>query len=398
MQHREWNPKAFFKKLSPDVMALYEAKRGLTLVREQERPPHDQTYYAWVQLPEADRLKLETELLPVNDLCTQHARPYLELLARAVWTGVNAHLVDASRDWTIHDLVMRLFVADPEGVARCHRAFAVDMMEHFIEYRGKRPVMLQPSGQAKAEMKREMSAHFRNQAGGVNCKVEDFEAKDKFALFIYGEDELTPLDRFDMNGEVVPEWQRPVVRIAAVFYPDTFTLLVKAPRKVEREKLRDLFAQIFIGESDYFEDASRTPKYSFDSIRDPDFCFPTHVSDGIDDVSVVRVTVRPRHAHVKRLDVELLPGLSIFALHAALQSHGINVAEDAIDGVRLQFRFVGSGRTRFRTVSLNNPNNTNLRDTPRDRLIRRYLKEWGFDGRKSALSVAFSAVAAPPVR
>jgi len=397
MQHREWNPKAFFKKLTPEVMAVYEAKRGLTLARDPSRPPHDQTYYAWMMLPEPDRLRLEAELLPVNDLCAQHARPYLDALARATWTGPKAHLVEDSRDWTVHDLAMRLHLEDPNGLGKCHQAYALDMMEHFQEYRGRHSVTLRATPSAKDAMKNEMTAHFRANAGGAKCKVEDFEGRDKFALFIVHEDELTALDRFDANGEVVPDWQRPVVRIAAVFYPDTFTLLVKAPRKLERERLRDLFAQIFIGEADYFEDASRTPKYSFDPIRDPDFEFRTHPADGI-EVSVVRVTVRPGHAHVKRLDVKLASGLSMFGLHGALQSIGMNVAEDPIDGVRLLFQFEGKGRSRFRTVSLHNPNNTNLRDTTRDRLIRRYLKEWGFDGRKCALAVAFSAIAAPPLR
>ncbi len=397
MQHREWNPKSFFKKLSPAVMAAYEAEHKLALARDASKPPHDQTYHAWVLLPEAQRLKLETELLPVNDMCSPHARPYLEAQARLTWTDGDAHLIDESRDWTAHDLAMRLYLADAAGFARAHQAYAVDMMEHFKEYRGKHPVTLRATPAAKERMKREMTAHFREYAGGARCQVEDFEGKDKFALFIYHEDEMTPLDRFDDAGVVVPDWQRPVVRIAAVFYPDTFTLLVKAPRQPEREKLRDLFAEIFIGDTDYFEDTSKTPKYSFDPIRDAAFTFPTHPADGIDEVSVVRVTARPAHAYVKRSNVELTPGLSTAGLHEALDSQGIDAGDDPIDGVRLQFQFEGKGRSRFRTVSLHNPNSTNLRDTTRDRLIRRYLKEWGFDGTKSALALAVPALGAAPV-
>src|SRR5512132_2190678 len=103
-------------------------------------------------------------------------------------------------------------------------------------------------------MRQSMVEHFRQHAGGAKCQVEDFEGEDKFAIFIYHEDEVTPRDTFDDDGIVVSDWIRPVVRIAAVYYPETCTLLVKAPRKTEREKLRDLFAKIFVGNQSFFED------------------------------------------------------------------------------------------------------------------------------------------------
>ena len=75
-------------------------------------------------------------------------------------------------------------------------------------------------------------------AFGARCQVEDFANDEKFALFIFHEDEVAPFDRFNDKGVVEPDWQRPVVRLAAVFQFETSTLLVKAPRVAEREKLR----------------------------------------------------------------------------------------------------------------------------------------------------------------
>ncbi len=389
MQHREWNPKTFFKKVSPAVMAMFEEKRGLVLERDPKRPEHDQTYHAWAALPEAQRLALETELLPVNDLCSTHARPYLDALARVVWANGDAHLIDESRDWSLYDLAMRLFTDAPADIIRCHQSYAVDMMDHFKEYRGKHPAKVKASFPAKMAMKKAMAEHFREYAGGAQCQVEDFEGKDKFALFIFHEDEVTPVERFNDSGVVVPEWQRPVVRIAAVFYPESCTLLVKAPRIPEREKLRDLFAEIFIGDADYFEDTSKTPKFNFAPLGSEDFDFPTHPADGIDEVCVTRVTLRPAHADVKRLAIDFVPGLTMLGVHQALAEHGTVLNGEAVDGVRLQFRFAeGKGRGRFRTVSLFNPNSTNLCDTHRDRVIRRYLKEWGIDESRSAFTLA----------
>ena len=395
MQHREWNPKTFFKKVSPDVMAAYEASRGVTLVRDPSQPKADQTYHAWKALPEPQRLALETELLPVNDLCTTHARPYLDILARASWGNGDAHLIEESKDWSIYDLAMRLHIAAPADLLRIHQGYAVDMMEHFKEYRGKHPVTLKATPAAKALMRQQMIEHFREHAGGAQCQVEDYEGKDKFAIFIYHENEMSPVEQFDDTGAVVPVWQRPVARIAAVFYPDTCTLLIKAPRLPEREKLRDLFAAIFVGEKDYFEDLTKTPKFNFAPLARVDFDFPTHPADGIEGVCVTRVSLRTGSADVKRLSVDLARNLTLFGVRQALGQHGLIIDGDLVDGVRMQFEFTkGKGRARFRTVSVHNPNSSNLRDTRRDRIIRRYLKEWGIDETRSAFAVAVPAVQA----
>jgi hypothetical protein len=389
MQHREWNPKAFFKKVSPELMARYEALRGIALVRDPARPPADRTYHARKQLPEPRRLALDAELLPINDMCSTHARPYLDGLARSVWGIECPHLIEESRDWSVHDLAMRLFIEAPQAFVHAHQNYAVDMMDHFREYRGKRRVTLNASSSAKETMRRAMVEHFRRNAGGARCQVEDHNRPDKFALFIYHENELTPVDAFDDNGLVVPEWCRPVVHIAAVYYPDSCTLLVKAPRKAEREKLRDLFGEIFVGEPDFFEDLTKSPKFSFVPLADSNFNFPTHPADGILGASITRLILRPGHADVRRLALDFEPRLTPAAIRWALADHGVVLDGRLIDGMRLQFEFAeGKGRARFRTVSLHNPNSTNLTDTLRDRTIRRYLKEWRIDESRSAFAMA----------
>ena len=394
MQHREWNPKTFFKKVSSEVMAMYEQARELDLVRDPAHAPSDQVYFAWKALPEPQRQALETELLPVNDMCSSHARPYLDGFAAGAWSAAHSELIEASRDWSVYDLALRLYLHDPVGFARCHQAYAVDMMSHFQEYRGRYRIDPKASPLAKEALKTAMARHFRKQSGGVMCQVEDFEGTDKFALLIYHEGENTPFDRFNDHGVVVPDWQRPVVRIASVYYPESSTLLVKAPRKPEREKLRDLFAEIFARDPRYFEDATQSPKFNFDPLRDPAFRFPTHPADGIDRVSVTRLTVTPAHDQFDRMTVHLVPGLTLSEVHLAMQSRGCDLRTEEIKGVHLQFMFEGNGRSRFRTVSMFNPNNINLRDTHRDRVIRRYLREWEIDARRSAFAVAAAAVQA----
>jgi hypothetical protein len=389
MQHREWNPKAFFKKISAPVMALFEARFGITLTRDLSNPPSQQTYHAWKALPESDRRTLETKLLPVNDMCSTHARPYLDALGQRLWSRANPDFLEQSKDWSVYDLAMRLFVETPPEFLNTHQGYAVDMMDHFREYRGRYLVALKPSATAKERMRAAMIDHFRQYAGGARCQVEDFEGDGKFAIFIYHEDEVTPQDKFDDDDIVVAEWTRPVVRIAAVYYPDSCTLLVKAPRKPERETLRDLFAEIFVGDQNFFEDLTKAPKYNFAPFADSRFNFATHPADGILSVCITKVVAKSLYAGVQSHALKLESNLSFAEVRQALLHHNARLDEDLVEGVHMQFEFAhAKGRARFRTVSLFNPGSTNLRDTPRDRVIRRYLKEWHIDESRSAFALA----------
>jgi hypothetical protein len=394
MPHREWNPKSFFRHLTPDALKVLQEWAEVDLLLDGEGLLGEQVYRAWKALPEDDRKPIETDLLTVNDMCATHARPYLEQLALVVWTNGHAKLIDESRAWSAQDLAVRLFVADEKHFAEAHQTYAIDMMEHLKEFHGRYPVTLKPTPEAKARMKTEMASHFRDTAFGARCQVEDFANDEKFALFVFHEDEVAPFDRFNDKGVVEPDWQRPVIRLAAVFHFETSTLLVKAPRTVERDKLRDLFAEIFVGDAAYFEDTTKSPKFSFDPLRDSDFEFPTRGFDKIEEVSLVRVVAKPGHRDVKRVTIEMKPGLSIEGVRRVLDEHGVDLGVDAIEGVRLQFRFEGKGRTRYRTVSIFNPNSTNLNDTERDRVIRRYLKEWGIDASGRQPPVAPAALEA----
>jgi hypothetical protein len=392
---REWNPKTFFRRLSAETLGLFGARTTGALVLDGHGPLYEQFYRGWKALKEGERVRLESELGPLNDLCTLEARPYLEELAQAVWSERRPELLAKADQWSVHDLGLRLFLEAPDRFSAIHQSYAIDRMDHFREYRGRAPFS-GPAPEAQARMKETMCRHFREHGRG-RVVVEDFVNPEKFALFVYHEDHIRPVDRFNDQGALEPDWRRPVIRLAAVFHYDTSTLLVKASRSAERDKLRDLFAEFIVGDASYFEDPGEQPKFCFDPLRDPAFDFPTRGIDHVEDVSVVHVEARPPVYPPRRIRVDVPTGLRRERLGELLAECGVSLATDAIDGVRFRFCFEGRGRSRFRTVSLLNPNSSNLRDTARDRLIRRYLKEWGFDAkpaRRLAKTMGVAVIAA----
>ena len=386
MQHREWNPKAFFRKLSPNIAALIGQRFNVNLGAESGDGV-DAAYNAWKAAPAKSRRSLDHLLGLVNDLSGTHARAYLDDLAKVEW-ATTPELITQSRDWSAQDLAARLSLIAPAAVTKLHQQYMVEMMEHLTEYRGKRQLEIKASARTKKAMADAMSEHFRENAGGARCQVEDYEGPDKFALFIHHEDEVTAVDKFNEQNQIVPDWQRPVVQIAAVFYPDVCTLMVKAPKKVDREKLRDLFAQIFVGEKDFFEDVSGEPTFDFSSLKRVETSFRTKPADKVADVGIAKLVLKAPQVGVKRIVFEFA-GLSIEGVRDALSKRGLQLAEADIDAAHLLFRFAEvKGRAQYRTVSMYRPNRSNLRDTARDRMIRRYLKEWRIDARHSAFRLA----------
>jgi hypothetical protein len=387
---REWNPKSFFRHLSEGAIKSLARWAGVRLAPSSTGKPWQRAYAAWKGLPEVRRMELESALLPVNDMCVPAARSYLEDVAR---TSLGREL-EASRGWSVQDLALRLFIDAPAAFTLAHQSYSLDSLDHLREYQGKYGVTLRPTKHTKELLRDEMVSYLRSTAYGTNCQVEDFSNDEKFAVFVFHEDEVTPRDRFAHDGSIEPSWERDVVKLAAVFNLETCTLLVKAAKKTEREKLRDLFASVVIGEKSYFEDERTRPRFCFDRLRDPEFTFPAIGGSRLGSVSVTRLVVIPANPEVRRLSIDLKPSRGLAQLHESLETHGVNVGSDRFTGVQLRFCFQGTTRSRTRTVSLFNPNSSNLTDTPRDRLIRRHLVHWGIDASSRRAAVEASALQA----
>ena len=125
----------------------------------------------------------------------------------------------------------------------------------------------------------------------------------------------------------------------------------------------------------------------FEPLKDPSFVFPALPGSQLVSVGVQRVVVRPVDSDVRRMTLDFREPLTTSRALEGLATFGVDVRRDTIDGVNLRFTFEGTGRSRTRTVSLFNPNSSNLSDTPRDRIIRRHLKRWGFDANAAHAAV-----------
>ena len=315
----------------------------------------------------------------INDLSTPAARPYLDAIAPAIFHGARAPLLEASRDWTVYALAIHLYAFDAGAFAACHREYSSDHTAHFTEYRGKRAVTINATPALKERMRLKMKPFIRTQAGGARCHFEDYQNSEKLAYYVYCEGEVISRDTLNDDEKVEALLERSVVRLAAIFSFDDFTLWVKAPTKALRNKLCALFAEEVIGDRNYFLDPEWVPRFSFNWLRDSTRRLVADLSLGIADAWVSQLIVAPATGRVRRPSMSFDKGMSLADVHFAAKEKGVDLKCCDIIGVDIRFAMRGTGGGRFRTITLRNPNSTNLNDTPRDRAIRKCLRLWGLE-------------------
>ncbi|MBK7537532.1 MAG: hypothetical protein IPI49_19610 [Myxococcales bacterium] len=335
----------------------------------------EQAYRAWKQVPAHRRRQLDVTLRQIYSLGTAHARPYLSELAEQLW---DVAAVRQSRTWSARDLAAQLYLANEEKLLALQASYAVDPMDYVWEYRGPSSARLMPVADAKRHVAERVECYLSATSYGHQCYVEDYLSADQLRIAIYHEGETMPVETLQ-GRELRVHWARPLCRMAAMYLVDTCTLFVRAVRQPDAEFLRDLVARIYFDNPAHFADPLIVPRFSFHRLIDPDHPLFTKGEDQIDHISLLRVVALSPHRAVSQLTVDLRPMASLEETRAVLASHGVLVSSAQLSGVRLLFAFSGQGRSRLRTVHLQNPNTSNFDGTVRDCLIRGYLLKWGID-------------------
>ncbi len=368
-----WNPKSFFRHVRPDVLRLLLQAPDVRLPLNGSGSVAEQAYRAWKRSEGTHRRQLDATLQRIARLCTTHARPFLEDLARELW-GEDA--LQESRAWSAHDLAVCLFLADESAFDKLVESYAIDSWDLVYEYHALHEPRLHRPPSARHHVAQRMQSCFQETPYGPRCYVEDFLGVDRLVVTVFHEGELQPVDEL-RGDELVVRWGRPLGRVSAMYFVETKTLFVRAARRLEAEWLRDAVVAAYFGGVSGFADPLEHPRFCFEALLDPHRELSTKGEHEIDRVSLIQVVATRPHRATSSITIDLRPSLSLWEARTVLVSHGIE-APDVI-GVRLLFAFSGHGRARLRTVHLQNPNTSNFDGTARDCLLRRVLQNWGLD-------------------
>ena len=376
MSKREFNPKSFFRKFRPDIRDHLLGQLNLLSVLEKKKlegdPEDDAVFFAWTRADSEQRHIADREFMRINDLACDNARPYLNEVAARLWHD-KPKLRDEALDMANQDLAALIFLESKTDFEAVYADFFIDDFSFRVMRQAKeaRPVALTP--EKKAQFEDALVRYYRGTLeGNRQVQIEDHNDETRFALFVYHEDRLRYKDRFGKDGRLVSAPDRPVENAMIVYYPSNGLLTVKAHNKKLRDHLISLIGEIYFADSEFFEGAYRR-EFDLSSLTDPDFGFSYRASDGISGVRVVEVAFsHPDHR------VGLVTAHCLTGHQEALRA--LRIAPDSVEfcGVRIEVLPDGRVYKRKRTVVIQKPDRWNLKETPRDRILAKYVEEWGF--------------------
>ena len=375
MAHKSFSPKAFMRKTDHGLLSRYFSGKSISVELDPEQPEKDRYYFAWRDMDEVVKNQVEEDFKKVNDLATDRGRWYLNRKAEEIWVG-DVDGLRGARDMSHHDLAMTLFLDYRDAFQWAYDWQYMDSFSGLKDFKGRYPTTITASPEKKEQLRDAWREFAVGAAKGERCSVEDFQGVDKFALVIYHEDYVRPVERFDDQENVVPDLHRPVVKVAVFFYHDDQVLKVKAPTKAVVEKIRDLFAEIFAEDPDYFVRPETDDRFDFSPLQDPEFKFVHDEADQIEFVRLVGLTFRAPVAGKPTISIAAKEDLR----DGMLDNLGFSLAGLEVSGVKIQFKFPGATKKAgSRTASLSLPNSSNLGDVENDRTIRSYLRSWGIE-------------------
>ncbi len=394
LQYRDWHSKAYFQKTPLDQIVICARRVGIELCPNLELPEQKRGFDAFVRLPKEDQTRLQQVLIPINDMCGEHARPFLRQLGRDVWGNPENAAVGDFRAMPSHKLAIMLFLADSVKFDQCRTRFGIVTTSKRREYQGAHSLDVPITGEQLAALKALLRRHYSAEYGeDVRCHIDDCPGNRKKHLLVYAEKDMVAGAIFDENDEVRFRWARMLARIVIVFDADTGLLQIKSRSHAECNTICDHFEKTCIGEKGYFVDTSKSTRFNLRRVLDEGFCFTTRPSDGIDSIRITQFSYthfdgyQTYHSTQKFCDGPLSPEELVSFLHR----RDVPLASIIkVTDLGLHVLFAGRGRIRDKTFLID-LNGAELNDTERDNRLRDLLKELRIDIAPTNSAMALSA-------
>lgn len=386
----QFNPKRVLRQISfPLLKELFERQKEPPDVDwdDSTKARVDDIFDAWQHMSDGPRKNIEIVFQDIDEMATgedglrvileesqyhnEDLRVLLEPIEsrydKALWTYLNRPKI-----W---DAAVRFAKADSLSIGR------------FWIKRGDVPKAAPRTDAEGLRLLAEaISAFFREQGRGHNCKVDHFlrgHAHDYF--FVYLSDYADTYVNFDDGGNFCRTTERRAFEIVFAYDRDhaALEMFAKGGKKVV-EPLQSLFCQVMLGQK-LKSDESGRPPYVLDGLLDRDFSFDTDPEDGIAQVSVwsLRLSIIGRKRGRITLDAD--PGKNrdyIYdMLHEDLNRKRLPLSVLQITRATIHLTLNGNSRTRSLTFSVSLPNHCDLKSKRESlRLLgEKYLRRWKID-------------------
>lgn len=297
----------------------------------------------------------------INDVSGEKGMPFLINTAK--------QLDIPYEELTPTELAIQIFRKDKKIFFEILLWYNINNMDTFRDFKGNKPS--EPQNKNIETFKNKLIEFFKAQSRGNQINIDVYTKPNKIAYIIDYGDYLKKVNIFDEKETFKSVKQRQAKSITILYYPNLAKFQIKCSDHLTLNTVRDLFAEILIGDKDFFSNSDKIEFYDLNklvSMREEDFS-----TSQVDDISEVNIT------NIEACLTEDEEGGIIVKhpkkLMQALEDKGLYLEQLKILRVNISFKFK-TGRGNKRTIILKSPNISNLKDSPRDEVIKKYLKNW----------------------
>jgi hypothetical protein len=316
------------------------------------------------------------------------------LLAEARFHGKNlaGAFGEAESD---HERAFWVFLDDPKVFWVAHELYRADSLpgRSWRKRSGLPDVTPRIDQPSRDELGESVAEHFRSTAGkGHHWKVEHYDGGDRLYWFVYTQDYAGAATEFSEDGEFERRTRLPADEVIFVYYKAERALDLYSPGCSPKtvEALRQAWADVIL-DGDLGTPDKGAVVFELDCLKRRGFAFPFDPADGIEEVRLsrlrlaVRAGTREEQQANPRITLEVNARRNAEAIYDLLDKV-VGEQQIALENVRVtqarfQFVFRSNRRGGRETLAcdVTYPDLCNLKQNPKHKLARDYLRRWGID-------------------
>jgi len=398
---RHYSTRDFFRQMPNALLARYFATHGLltdcdfTAIKETRI---DALFDAWMDLPEAARVRLETELREIWDMACAVG-------TQAILDEAEFHLDDDKlaefRDGLIalpghHERAMTTFLDHANlwrGATRFHHA---DALSYWRKRKNLPRVAAAVDPASLRSLEAAIQCYYRVTEGrGRHCRVEPYRRGDRDYFFAFPEDYAQQSVEWEGDDFSVRP-HHPAFEVVFVYRQreGTLDLYVAGDRKAV-DPLQGIFAEHILKCEELPDDPADKRVYDLGALRRREFAFTWAPDSGIESVAVSRLRLSlhtPRNAKlIVEVDTKLRPDAVydlLESLAPVFPGHTYLVTQVGI-AARVKPNPQAAGKTVNFTVSF--PNSCSFKHDEVGLKLRAMLQASGIEPREADALVEGSA-------
>ncbi len=380
----QYSPKKLIRNISNPLLKRYFDQRELLSDLDWKGlEDHDTKPVMEVldELSASERESVETDFNRINELATDSgSRLIFEEASfwNRPWAG---KLEEMANDY---ERAMLAMIEDRrliDIVSSCNE------MDRFAESRWKSWIVgkrLQVTDE-REKLKKGLRALFKEQGRGQRCHIETLDRRDpeRFCCFAYPEDYPKTDLGYDENNQFKRHTRRTATEIIFVYRPEDGILeMLGKGNKKEKEAIAEVFCKTMLGLT-ALPPPNQRPPYDLAVLKRKNFSFKTDPADNIESTEIRLMRFDLPGPGYRRMTLSARPTDGQANLHdlieEAVNTTNFPLSDLLVSQAIFAMRFRGKNGRRGNTLrfQVTYPDHCNLKDTGKDAIAKKYLKQWG---------------------